>query len=205
MKLQDIALASAIAGFGWLIIMVATAGAFYPDYNHISQFMSELGAQGVDNANWVNFGGFLVASIFFLIAIILSYRFVPKDWVNNLGFGILALFPILMAISAFAPCDFACRPETPSTTHGIHMASALFAYLSAILGLAILSFHAHKWMKTRYLKIFSLSLPVILIALFVNMMPENPYVGLVQRTLEVMIFSWFILIVARIRQFANGA
>lgn len=205
MKLQDIALVSAIAGFGWLIIMVATAGAFYPNYNHISQFMSELGAQGVDNAHWVNFGGFLVVSIFFLIALILNYHFVPKDWVNKFGFGILALFPILMAVSAFSPCDYTCRPETPSTTHGIHMTSALFAYLSAILGLGVLSFHARKWLKAKYLAALSIILPVILIGLFVNMVPENPYVGLVQRTIEVMIFSWFILIAARIRQFANSA
>jgi hypothetical protein len=36
------------------------------------------------------------------------------------------------------------------------------------------------------------------------MMPENSYVGVVQRTLEVIIYGWFILRVGRIRQFAKG-
>jgi len=57
----------------------------------------------------------------------------------------------------------------------------------------------------KYLTPLSIILPVILIGPFVNMMPENPYVGVVQRTLEVIIYGWFVLRVGRIRQFANGS
>jgi hypothetical membrane protein len=41
----------------WLVVTILIAGLFYPDYSHVSQYMSELGATGAPNAWLVNYFG----------------------------------------------------------------------------------------------------------------------------------------------------
>ncbi len=72
------------------------------------------------------------------------------------------------------------------------MASALTAYLAAIIGMTILSFHARKWMPSGLLTPLSIILPIILLALLANLMPDNYFVGLVQRLFETLIYGWLI-------------
>ncbi len=154
--------------------------------------MSELGARGVPFANWVNFGGYFTAALILLAVLALVFNSIPRSGPNIAGLAILALYPLLIIISSLFPCDTACRPDNASSSHVVHMASALTAYLAAIIGMTILSFHARKWMPSGLLTPLSIILPIILLALLANLMPDNYFVGLVQRLFETLIYGWLI-------------
>ena len=47
----------------WFLTTIILAGAYEPDYQHMSQYISELGATGAANGQWVNLGGFIPASV----------------------------------------------------------------------------------------------------------------------------------------------
>ncbi|AVX02978.1 hypothetical protein MXMO3_00432 [Maritalea myrionectae] len=192
MKKPKLALGLTILSYLWIMVTVAIAGANFPDYSHVSQFMSELGAADSPFPNLVNFGSFFAAALILLGALALVFSSLPRSLPGTIGLAILALYPLLVIVASFFPCDAACRPATPSTSHIIHMTSALLAYLSAIIGMAILSLHARKWLGKSLLTPLGLIMPVILLVLLANLMPDNPRVGLIQRLFETLVYGWLV-------------
>ncbi|MCF4099991.1 DUF998 domain-containing protein [Maritalea mediterranea] len=192
MNKPKLALVLTILSYLWIMVTVAIAGANYPDYSHISQFMSELGAVDAPHPTLVNFGSFFFAALILLGALALIFSSLPRSLPGTIGLAILALYPLLVMVTSFFPCDAACRPATPSTSHIIHMNSALLAYLAAIVGLTILSLHARKWLGKSLLTPLGVIMPVILLVLLGNMMPDNPRVGLIQRLFETLVYGWLV-------------
>ena len=53
-----------------MVLAIVVAGALHPEYSHLSQFVSELGAAGAPNPGILNFGGLVPAGVLtFLFAI----------------------------------------------------------------------------------------------------------------------------------------
>jgi len=182
----------AIASYCWLAATVILGGIFYPNYAHLSQFMSELGATGSPHGQLVNLAGFGITEILLLGSLAIAFQQLPKTPSNLVGFVFLAVYPILIGVAALSPCDFECRPDTPSLSHLIHITTALLAYLCAIIGLAFLSRQSGATKTSTLLKKSGLLLTPVLLLLFFNIVPENPIVGLVQRVGETLIYIWLV-------------
>jgi len=180
-----------IASYAWLVATVVIAGALHPGYDHASQFMSELGAGQAPNAWAVNYLGFLPTELLFLAFIGLALGRVGRNgWLRS-GLLALGLYAVGLVLAAFFPCDSGCRPEDPTTTHLVHIASGLGAYLFAILGLFPLvvgRFHS----KDRGLAVSGLVVGLFALVCFIQLTPDNPLVGLYQRALETGLYLWCI-------------
>ena len=183
----------AIASYCWLAGTVLIGGVIYPDYSHASQFMSELGANGSPIGAYVNHLGFAVTEILLLCSLAIAWQLLPKKPATLNGFGLLVAYPILISISAFSPCDFQCRPEQPTLTHTIHIVSGLLAYLSAVLGLAVLSWQHVDQANMQPLRRAALFLTPVLLIMLAVLTPENPMVGAVQRIAETAIYAWLVV------------
>ena len=180
------------ASYIWLSASVLVAGAFYPGYNHISQFMSELGAVGAPHDALMNMVGFFGTEILFVAGLALALALTPKTKTNIIGLAFLFGYPVAVSVSAWAPCDAFCRPEEPSLSHIIHMASALFGYLCAIIGLSFLSRQNGQSKTSKPLHISGYALAPILIVAFGSMTPDNAYAGAIQRLAETTLYGWTI-------------
>lgn len=176
----------------WVMLTVVLAASAYPDYSHVSQFMSELGATGAPHADMVNLGGFLIGALLLLAALAMVFVTVQRNLSNMIALVIFAQYPLLIIVASFFPCDTACRTQTPSTSHMIHMTSAFAAYLAAIIGLTFLSLHAHKWLGPSLLRPLAMLLPIVLFLMLFSLTPGNAYVGLLQRLFETLIYGWLI-------------
>ena len=183
----------AIASYCWLAGTVLIGGVIYPNYSHASQFMSELGANGSPIGAYVNHLGFAVTEILLLCSLAIAWQLLPKKPTTLIGFGLLVAYPILISISAFSPCDFQCRPEQPTLTHTIHIVSGLLAYLSAVLGLAVLSWQHVDQENKQPLRRAALFLTPVLLIMLAVLTPENPMVGAVQRIAETAIYAWLVV------------
>lgn len=182
----------AIASYCWLVAAVLIGGAHYSHYSHISQFMSELGANGSPVGPYVNFLGFAITEVLLLFSLAIAWRLLTKRPANVLGFGLLAAYPVFIAIAAFSPCDFECRPDQPTMSHTVHIASGLFAYLCAILGLAILSWQTKDAKYAPSFRRAAIVLTPLLLIMLAALTPQNPVVGAVQRLAETMIYIWLL-------------
>lgn len=183
----------------WFLVTVIWSGNIYGNYSHISQFISELGATGSPNGSYVNYLGFIPTQLFILIFIFICAIKIPKTKSNIIGLSLLCVYTLSLTIAAIFPCDFECRPETPTTSHTIHILSAIPAYLSGAFAILILSLGLKEWATSKTFINIGYAITVIILICFVNLDDGSKYVGLIQRILEASIFLWFILFAIHVK------
>lgn len=187
----------------WFTATIVIGGLFYPDYSHTSQFISELGATGSPHGNYVNYLGFMPTELFMLAFVLICFSVIPKTKVNFIGLCFIGLYGITLSVAAFFPCDFECSPTTPTLSHNIHMLSAFPGYLSGIVSIFVISSGSSFWAKSKTFKIFSYSIGFLCIYALLNLDPKLAFVGSVQRSLDLMIYLWFIYFAYHLRTFLS--
>lgn len=186
-----------IASYAWLFMTVLIAGALHPGYSHVSQFMSELGAQGAPGGWAVNYLGFLPTEILFLGFVGLALQRAGRDWAMRIGLVLLGLYAVSLIIAAFYPCDAGCRPDNPTLSHLIHIGSGLGAYLFCIVGALVLAAGCRR-RNGAVLTILGVLAGAFALFCFVQITPDNPHVGLYQRALETSLYAWCIAFAMRL-------
>lgn len=129
-RARVLALCGAVAPIAYTGGAVA-AGAGFPGYSHMKQFVSELGATGAPTAFLMNAAFLLFGILTAVFALGLHRRIQsePGDW---LGIALIIGYGLSYIALAFAPCDPGCRGAPGSLHHRAH-----FLLSDAILFLAI--------------------------------------------------------------------
>ncbi len=193
-----------IASYLWLFMTVLIAGVLHPGYSHVSQFMSELGAQGAPGGWMVNYLGFLPTEILFLAFVGLAFRRAGRDAVTRVGLALLGLYAVSLIIASFYPCDAGCRPDDPTFSHMVHIASGLGAYLFCIAGVLVLAVGCRR-RNGNVLTVLGVLAGAFALFCFVQITPDNPHVGLYQRGLETTLYAWCIAFAVRLGAAAQRA
>ena len=193
-----------IASYLWLFMTVLIAGALHPGYSHVGQFMSELGAQGAPGGWMVNYFGFLPTEILFLGFVGFALRRAGRDWAMRVGLVLLGLYAVSLIIAAFYPCDAGCRPDDPTFSHLVHIASGLGAYLFCIVGVCLLAVGCRR-RNGALLTVTGILAGAFALVCFVQITPDNPQAGLYQRSLETTLYAWCIAFAVRLGVADQGA
>jgi Protein of unknown function (DUF998) len=119
--------------------IVFTGAAFaaslkHPGYDHLENFISELGATGAPGAPIMNFAGFLPYGVLIMAFALAIHRGIRAEAGGWLGPTLLALYGLAYVGVALAPCDPGCQATTPSLHHRMHVLLGDFIFLSAVLG-----------------------------------------------------------------------
>ncbi|MEQ1817800.1 MAG: DUF998 domain-containing protein [Terricaulis sp.] len=188
-----LALIAGLLGVAWLVAMVVVGGASWEGYDHVAQYISELGANGAPFGWHVSWLGFLPIGILICAFAVFGWMAAPRSVLSTLGFVGVFLFSIGYVGSAFFPCDFGCRPDNPSFSQVMHELVGLSGYLFAPLTLLLLGIAARKWPGAMWLSVWSFMAAV---GAFVGLAgigdPDAPQVGLYQRVLEASMLSWVV-------------
>lgn len=188
-----LAMITGVLGAAWLVAMVLIGGAAWDGYDHVGQYISELGATGAPHGWQVSWLGFLPIGLLICAFAFFAYMAAPRSVLSALGFVGVFLFSIGYVGSAFFPCDFGCRPDTPSFSQVMHELVGLAGYLLAPLTLLLLGLAAWKWQGARWLAILGfIAAAGALVGVGGLMEPESPTVGLYQRVLEASMLSWIV-------------
>ncbi|MBL8530757.1 MAG: DUF998 domain-containing protein [Hyphomonadaceae bacterium] len=187
-----LAMICAVVGGVWWLVLVAAGGLVFPGYDHLGQYISELGATGAPNAALVNFAGFLPLGILFCTFAIAAYIAAPHSRLAMLGFVGLFFFAVGYVGAAFYPCDYGCRPAEPSESQNMHLLLGLAGYLLAPITLLCLGLAARSWPGGGRLALWALVAAPVAAAGLLTMDPASPYVGVSQRVLEVSVVSWCV-------------
>ena len=194
MKRKNLLLALPIFSFLWFAGTIFIAGHFYPNYNHITQFISELGATGSPYGAYVNYLGFIPTELFILAFVFISYSVLPRTKKNTTGLIFIAIYGITLGVAAFFPCDFECKPDIPTISHNIHIASAFPGYLCGILAIFYISSGSELWSKSKTFKVTGYLTATLALLAFLSLDPNSKTIGLNQRILEVLVYSWLIFL-----------
>jgi hypothetical membrane protein len=116
------------------VAAVITASVNHPGYDHLKNFISELGATGAPAAGVMNFAGFLPYGLLTAAFALAVHRGMRSDAGGWLGPSILALYGLAYIAVAVAPCDPGCQGATPSLHHRLHFLIGDLIVLTAVLG-----------------------------------------------------------------------
>lgn len=190
---------SAWLGFLAMLALVLLGGAMTPEYNHVSQFISELGARGAALEYPVRFAGFLPAGVFMCLFAVGAYRILPRS--ATLSFALLGIFLYAAGYIAagFFPCDFGCRPEQPSVSQLLHNAFGMVGYLLAPAFLAAVGLAARNWPNGRGLMWLSHGCAVAALLGLMAFSPESGFVGIAQRVIETSVWVCTLALAWRVR------
>lgn len=108
------------------------------DFNHVTDYVSELNATGTAWAWQVGALGFVPFGLFSFALLWAAATVVPVIGISRVGHWLLAAEPVAWIGSALAPCDPGC-PIEGSLSQNIHNLLGGTTYLVTALGLVLLS------------------------------------------------------------------
>jgi Protein of unknown function (DUF998) len=174
----NLAMFCAVSGAIWLVAMVVIGGAAWDGYDHVSQYISELGATGAPHGWQVSWLGFLPIGLLITAFAFFAWRAAPRSALATIGFVGIFLFAIGYTGSAFFPCDFGCRPDNPS-----------FSPVTMLL----LALAARTWPGAMWLAVLGfIAAPLALVGLSGLLDVDSPTLGLYQRVLEATVLTWVV-------------
>jgi len=180
-------------------ILLIIIGNFHPNYNHITQYMSELGAVNAPYANIKNTGfsiiGILIMFFSFGMYVELNDK---KTKAVILGSCLVFISGLSFLLIGFFPCDPNCINFT--TIGVIHGYLANTAQLPLIIAPCFLlrNFKRNKkWYNIYYYSIATIVLGIIFFAVYKSYIFEG-YIGLLQRISFGIPILWVGIIAIKI-------
>jgi hypothetical membrane protein len=178
-----------VAGPALFSAVVILCGVLRPDYSHAAQFISELGANGTQNAALMNFAGFVPSGLLIAALGVSLSRLLPRVRISIVAAALTAMFGFGLAIAGLYPCEPGC-PQQELTLHdGVSMA----AFLSGIAGSAVFARIFRSCGGSRalwlYSAVSSAGALCFLVAL-ASSLESRALTGLWQRLLVGTLFLW---------------
>jgi len=162
-----------------VFVLVVLLGPIYTvdNYSHISNLISELGAQNTKN-NFIMIIGFLVLGFGVLIDAYkrMSYSIIP--------FALFGLFMAMAGIFPHKPID--SNIPYNATAHSLHSLSATLAGISISAGFIWQGFLSRSKIQKAicfYLAIACFVFPMLMLSM-------NNYQGILQRIMYLQVFTW---------------
>ena len=172
-----------------------------PDYSHVHDFISELGATNTSHAWLMNYGGFVPAGLL-LAGLGASIRAsLPKQRGTTIGALLIAVFGAGVALSGVFSCDVGCPQDGGSIQNLIHDRLAPFTFLSGSLGAVGLGLGFRSLPPLRSIWIYSIASGVAglgLLAAIASTLETRELTGLWQRLLLAVLFAWCTVVALRL-------
>lgn len=189
-----------------LVLAVATiaGGMAYPGYDHLRQYISELGATGAPTSAGVSLA-FMISGGLLTAFWLLCAGLFPRSALSILGFGLSALNGAGLVLGGVFRCDFECSTADLSPAAVLHDVFGGVGYLCGIAGVFLVGIGARSWPHGRGL--FGLSLicgvPAALAIWLIH--PAFEWYGAAQRVVEIALAVWTIALAVRVRHTLAGA
>ena len=183
-------------------LAVVVSGALRPSYNHLTQFISELGATGTPHAALMNVGGFIPGGALIAVFGIATFWLVPRGIRSAIAGASITLFGISTLVAGLYSCDPGCVPgPRMSPAEGVHFLVSLAGFLVAIAGIGVwaLEFRQHALLRGlwRYSALTAFLAFGFLVAFQVSL-PTHAYTGLWQRLQIGTLFVWCAVVAIRL-------
>lgn len=195
--IRHIALGCAILSL--LVLAVATlAGSFaYPGYDHLTQYISELGATGAPTSRAVSLA-FIASGVLLAVFWLLCIGLFPKSPLSVIGFGLSALNGLGLMFGGVFPCDFECSLENASSAAILHEVLGGIGYLCGVVGLMLVGLAARNWPGGRNLFHLAIVCGAPAAGAIWLIHPAFEFYGAAQRVLEIALAAWTIGVAMRL-------
>ena len=197
-----------VAGPVWFTVVMLVCASIRPDYSHVSQFISDLGATNTANAAAMNYGAFLPAGVLLGVFGLSIALLLPRHILTTFASVLLMLFGTGIAACGLLSCDPGCPEAGGSLQNLIHNRIAPLSFMSAIVGAGLLAVRFRQSAESRTLWIYSGATSVTafcLILLLVSSLEARDFTGLWQRLLIAALYLWCAVTGIHVYRFARPA
>ena len=181
-----------LLGALWMLGMVILGGATFPGYSHVSQYISELGANGAPHGELVSYAGFFPAGVLICAFAFFAWLAAPRSALSTIGFFGIFQFSIGYVAATFFRCDFGCRPEEPSYSQQMHNTLGVLGYLFSPMFLLLLALAARKWANAQLVSSLGFVAALLSLIGLMTIAPDAPFAGLSQRLIEASVLTWVV-------------
>ena len=186
-----LSLAGVIGPVLFTLITVICA-SLRPGYSHISQFISELGATGSPNAQFMNFAGFIPTGLMIAMFGVSLYLLLSKHLLTRTGSVFITVFGLGIVVAGLFSCDIGC-PREGSIENNIHDTVSGPIFLIGIIGILLhgISFRRQPSFRSIwFFSVVSALLAFTFMVALVNSFETYTTTGFWQRLLLATIFLW---------------
>ncbi len=190
--MRALALGGAVGPALFSLVVVVSA-TLRPDYSHIVNFISELGATGTPQAALMNFGGFLPGGVLLAGFGVSLATILPRSRTTLAASVLATLFGIGVALSGLISCDAGCPQTGGSVENFIHDKIAPVSFLLLIAATGILSLKFRSLAAWRSLSVYSgvtSLIALLLLVALVSSLEARALTGLWQRLMLGVLFLW---------------
>lgn len=201
---RRLALAGIVGPIVWWLLIIVN-GAITPGYNHVSDFISTLGAVDAPYAvfqqiNFAVFGGSLLA---FTFGIHYWFGDGNRPKAGTILLGALGVGIILAGV-------FPENPAAPdSTTNVLHNIVSVVGFLAGIVGVGLVSRRIDandQWPSYRNEPIWTVFIVLVTFIVFIfSVNSESPFLGLTQRLFIGVITLWIVVQAYRLYRLEEAA
>ena len=199
-KFQKIYSLSGITGPILITLIMIILAFYHENYNHLSQYISELGAQNAPNAYVMNIGFLILGILLILFAIGLYNNLIDKNSKFSIKIGSLLI--IISGISFILLCFFPCDPDCINTSligiiHGYLANFAQFSLIFSPLFLYQIFKNDSRWNNYWILSLIIFIFSLIFALIYkINIFEEN--IGLLQRISFGLPLIWIEIIALKL-------
>lgn len=189
-----------VAGSALFTVVVIICGALRPDYSHVTQYISELGARGTSHAALMNFAGFVPTGLL-LASFGVSLAFLlPRRSASVLAAACITIFGLGITFAGIYSCDPGCPHQGESWEATLHDRVSAVTFLFGIAGSALLAYLFRGLTTWRALWLYSAISSAVafgfLIASAVSV-ESRALIGLWQRLFIGTLFLWCMVVSLR--------
>ena len=178
-------------------------GLVYPDYNHLTQYISELGATGAVTGPAVR-PAFVASGILLTLFWLLCIGLFPRSLLATAGFGLSSLNGLGLLLGGVFPCAFECSLADPPLYAILHDVFSGIGYLAGIAGVCLIALAARRWPRDRVLYPLGLACGIPAAAAVWLLHPGFEWYGAAQRVVELALAIFTIAVAMRLPARAQG-
>lgn len=193
--LNRLLLLAGIAGPLTFAVTVVIVSFMRPGYNHLNQFMSELGEAGGHYAWVMNYFGFMVSAGLILVFVLAFPTRLPRTTLSSIAAALLVIFAASMFMAGVYSCDVGCPPTDRSIDQKLHDVFSILAFPAFTAGVFMWGLSLIRTARWRGFGIYSLAtavLSLVLLMLMVQSEATREGTGMYQRLYLGVLFLWLM-------------
>lgn len=202
--IRNLAFGSAILSLLILGGLTFGGGLVYPDYDHLTQYISELGATGSVTGPAVRLA-FIASGILLTLFWLLCIGLFPRSPLSIAGFSLSSLNGLGLLLGGVFPCAFECSLADPPLYAVLHDVFSGIGYLAGIAGICLIALAARRWTQGRFLYPLGLACGIPAAAAVWLLHPGFEWYGAAQRVVEVALAVFTIAVALTVRRAPESA
>lgn len=177
--------------------LIALCAALTPDYSHLRDYISELGAREAPTEVLMRWAGFGLTGLGYIaFAAVLAWRS-RFDLLAAIGAGFIALGGIARVLAGVHACDPGCDSFRPSMDQTLHDVTARIAYFAMIVAAFYWGVVGNRYVALRRLSALGIGCAVWAVVFLVLLIAQPGSEGLWQRLASGVLSLWmFVFAVA---------